>query len=323
MITPAMPSENSDEPRITAVTRRDLFDHLRGATEPWYGRLDEIAFLDGLYDLDTLPSDDPRYTSARGDIIQHRLNNFDWEDDWIFEDPRLQLLDGPDEVLLAFLARLVHPEVQSDVDRAARQVDEFNRLLAPDGWALRAREFLSGRPIYEPIATGKAAGPVIPLPLRDDDASKLDLVLGQTHYLLGEDGHGLARDLLREATLTLRRDGGIYHPTPGDNWTSDTYEAVLTVAPSLATEFTPAVIDPIWQHLGAVLKQLEREDVMSLAIEAARLPLPPVAQNWRQLAATPAPSNQARRERGINELPNHGRAGLRQQGRARRLPGPD
>jgi hypothetical protein len=31
---------------------------------------------------------------------------------------------------------------------AARDVDELNRLLAPDGWMLRAREFISGRPVY-------------------------------------------------------------------------------------------------------------------------------------------------------------------------------
>lgn len=101
-------------PRITAVTRRDIFDYLRGEGGPWWGRLDEINFLEGLYDLDSLASADSRYTTARRDIVQHRINNpEDWFDDWVFEDPRFQLLEGPDEVLLAFLARLIHPEVQA------------------------------------------------------------------------------------------------------------------------------------------------------------------------------------------------------------------
>ncbi|MEV0624199.1 hypothetical protein AB0I81_63580 [Nonomuraea sp. NPDC050404] len=301
MLAPVPPAEHNPQPQISAITRRDIFDQLRSTREPWHGRLDEITFLEGLYNLDTLPSDDSRYTSARGDIAQHRINNLDWDDDWIFEDPRLQLLHGPDEVLFAFLARLVHPEVQPDTDRATRTVDALNRLLAPDGWALRAREFLSGRPIYRPARTERIAGPVIPLPLLDEDASKLDLVLGQVHYLLDEEGHSLARDLLREATLTLRRDGGFYHPTPGDNWRSNTYEAVLIIGPTLAAEFTPAVLDPIWEHLRGVLRQLGREDVMSLVVEEARPQLPPVSQDWRQLAATPAPSNQARRERKAGE----------------------
>ncbi|WP_184986535.1 hypothetical protein [Sphaerisporangium rubeum] len=301
MAQPSTPSAHDHQTRITGVTRRDVFDYLHGMDGAWWGRLDEIAFLDSLYDLDALPSNDSRYATARRDIIQHRMNNLDWEDEWIFEDSRFQLLDGPDEVLLAFLARVVHPEVQPDVDRAARQVDELNRLLIPDGWVLRAHEFLSGRPIYAPVATGKPASPVIPLPLRDDDASKLDLVLGQAHHLLDADGHGLARDLLCDATLTLRRDGGFFHPIPGDNWRDASYQAVLTVDPVLVPEFTPAVRDLIWQHLGTVLERLERADVFSLVVEAALLPLPPVSENWRQVAATPTANNQARRERAVGE----------------------
>ncbi|MGN9761059.1 hypothetical protein [Streptomyces sp. SD31] len=43
-------------------------------------------------------------------MVQHRVNNpSDLPDDWVFGDPRFQLLGGPDEVLLASLARLVHP----------------------------------------------------------------------------------------------------------------------------------------------------------------------------------------------------------------------
>lgn len=99
------------------ATRRDIFDYLCGEGGPWWGRLDDTDFLEGLYDLNGLASTDSRFATARGDIVQHRINNpMDWLDDWVFEDPRFQLLDGPDEVLLAFLARLVHPEVQPDVD---------------------------------------------------------------------------------------------------------------------------------------------------------------------------------------------------------------
>src|SRR6266568_900116 len=189
-----VPSESADShTQITPVTRRDIFDRLRAATRPWHGRLDEIDFLEGLdYDLRAMPSTDsrPQYPTAREDIIQHRLNNLDWDDDWVFEDPRFGLLDGPDEVLMAFLARTVHPEVQADTGIAARDVDELNRLLAPDGWMLRASEFISGRPVYTPFFTGKTAGPSIPLPILDDDASKLDLVLGQTHLLLDARARG-------------------------------------------------------------------------------------------------------------------------------------
>ncbi|MEV6105848.1 Shedu anti-phage system protein SduA domain-containing protein [Streptomyces sp. NPDC051940] len=279
-----------NQPRITAVTRRDIFDCLRDEGGPLWGRLDEIDFLEGLYDLDKLVSTDPRFATARGDIIQHRYNNpEDWPDDWVFEDPRFELLDGPDVMLLSFLARLVHPENEPDVDQSTRRVELLNRLLGPDGWALRTFEFLSGRPIYTAVPI-PATGPLIPLPLADDDTGKLDLVLGQIHSLLDRDGEEAARDLLRPSTLTLRRDGGFFHPMPGDGWTADTYEAVLTVDRALLPAFTKAITDAIWQRMEPVLTRLQREDVQSLVVEGDIKPVPAVAADWRNQAAELDPS---------------------------------
>ncbi|MFJ2889547.1 hypothetical protein ACIO53_26200 [Streptomyces sp. NPDC087305] len=235
--------------RITALTRRHVFDYLRGEDGPWSGRLGETEFLESLYDLDRLPSTDSRFTTARDDIVQHRITNpSDWPDDWVFKDPRFQLLDGPDEMLLAFLARLVHPEVRPDVDESSQQVDELNRLLGPDGWSLCTFDSLSGRPIYTPVHT-QATGPLVSLPIDDDDTSKLDLVLGQTYGLLARDGEDATRDLLRLTVLTLRRDGGFYHPMPGDAWSAETYQAVLTVDHALLPAFTKTATDAIWQRL--------------------------------------------------------------------------
>ncbi|WP_116047009.1 hypothetical protein [Amycolatopsis palatopharyngis] len=84
--------------------------------------------------------------------------------------------------------------------------------------------------------------------LDDDAVEELDLVLGQTHHLLGEAGDELAQRLVQGTKLTLRRDGGYFHPTPGDNWRSDTYEAVFEVAPSLVPEFASEIVDRIWSN---------------------------------------------------------------------------
>ena len=62
--------------RITDVTRRRLIEGL--AATPWYGALNEVEFLARLYDLDALPTTDPRSTqfpTAREDIIQHCIAN--------------------------------------------------------------------------------------------------------------------------------------------------------------------------------------------------------------------------------------------------------
>jgi hypothetical protein len=238
---------------ITAVTRRDIFDFLRAQTDPWWGRLSETGFLGQLYDLDVLPSTDPRHATAGEDIVRHRVANFDWDDDWVFDDPRFQLTDGPDRVLLDFLAHMAHPLVQPDTDLAARLVVALNILLAPDGWELRTGGFISGRPVYAASRAASGPGRMIRLEIGDDDAGKLDIVLGQAYHLLGENGDALARDLIVGASLTLRRDGGYFHPDPGDNWTEATYEAVLTVEPRLAAESTTEAKTRIWTARSTVL----------------------------------------------------------------------
>jgi hypothetical protein len=144
--------------RITPVTRRDIFDYLRTDGGPWWGRIEEAAFLARLYDLEALPSTDSRYTTASRDILQHRENNYDWDDDWVFDDPRFKLASGPDEVLLGFLAQMVHPVVQPDTGRAAKIVSDLNDLLALDGWMLRSHKQISGRPVYAPARTESGAG---------------------------------------------------------------------------------------------------------------------------------------------------------------------
>jgi len=120
--------------------------------------MDEIAFLGRLYDLEALPSTDHRYTTASRDIIQHRVSNYDWDDDWVFHDPRFKLASGPDEVLLGFLAQMVHPVVQPDTERAAGIVSDLNRLLMPDGWMLKPQRQISGRPVYAPARAGSGGG---------------------------------------------------------------------------------------------------------------------------------------------------------------------
>ena len=97
-----------------------------------------------------MPSTDSRFKDAAGDIWQHRVNNpYDWDDDWIFTDPRFDLMHGDDETFLRFLAETVHPVVRPDADEARRLVAIFNERLASDGWALVEIKRLSGRPVFD------------------------------------------------------------------------------------------------------------------------------------------------------------------------------
>ena len=97
-----------------------------------------------------MPSTDSRFQNAEGDIWQHRVNNYDWDDQWIFCDDRFELANGPDEVFLNFIAEMAHPVVRADREQAKKIVAMFNERLAPDGWALAEKSTISGRLIYGP-----------------------------------------------------------------------------------------------------------------------------------------------------------------------------
>lgn len=133
---------------ISEVTRRNIIDELRLERVKWSGRLDHGAFLSRLFDLDALPSFDPRFRTAARDIQQHTVNNHDWDFDWVYEDSRFTLLRGPDEAFLRFLCEMIHPIVRPDSTESQQLLQIFNKHLAIDGWEIASRGEISGKPIY-------------------------------------------------------------------------------------------------------------------------------------------------------------------------------
>ena len=65
--------------RLTEITKRDIYElfrdgctvedlfHTENVQYPYYGRLEEIDFLERLYDLDNMKSIDSRHENAKGD----------------------------------------------------------------------------------------------------------------------------------------------------------------------------------------------------------------------------------------------------------------
>lgn len=68
-----MPRAAGSEQAVTHLTRRDIFDYLSMEGISWHGRLEEVAFLERIWDLTSLPSTDGRFRNAAGDIFQHRV----------------------------------------------------------------------------------------------------------------------------------------------------------------------------------------------------------------------------------------------------------
>lgn len=138
-------SDSSDLPRQVRV---NILDGLRLEDVAWYGQLDDVEFLSRLFDLQQLPSTDSRFKDAAGDIWQHRYNNDDWENDWVYTDSRFQLIDGPVEQFLRFLCEVVHPIVRPDRDEALKLVLHFNDQLRSAGWDIYEEERIAGRPRF-------------------------------------------------------------------------------------------------------------------------------------------------------------------------------
>lgn len=141
---------------IDREIRQNILDGLRIENVNWSGKLDDVEFLSRIFDLEALPSLDSRFKTATADIWQHRMNNFDWEDDWVFGDPRINLLDGPSDTFLKFLCEMVHPVVRPDADEARAIVTQLNDQLKRATVALIEVERIAGRPKFEPRKTGSS-----------------------------------------------------------------------------------------------------------------------------------------------------------------------
>jgi hypothetical protein len=114
----------------------------------WHGRLEETEFLSRLYDLENIPSTDGRFNSALGDIWQHRINNYDWDDNWVFNDKRFDLMHCDDVPFLQFLCEMLHPIVRNDTTQVAKLHQLFNEYLSKDNFELVEKTRISDRPIF-------------------------------------------------------------------------------------------------------------------------------------------------------------------------------
>ncbi|WP_199507000.1 MULTISPECIES: abortive infection family protein [unclassified Psychrobacter] len=133
---------------ISQITRRDLFDTLRIEDIWWAGELNEIDFLSRLYDLESMPSNDYRFSNALGDIYQHRVNNSDWDDYWVFDDERFNLLKCQDAAFLNFLCMMIHPVIRRDSHEVDTINKIFNDILGNDSFEIVEITQKSNKPIF-------------------------------------------------------------------------------------------------------------------------------------------------------------------------------
>lgn len=197
--------------KITKITRRAILEILDTyMADDFYGRLNEVEFWERIFNLEKLPSTDSRYENMKGDLWQHRINNYDWEDNWYVD--KFDLLNAEDPKFLKFLAEFFHPEVRNTDWNTKRVLATINKNLALDGVELYAKTKLSGRDILgaRSIAPTTQVDET-PLAVIDNDFISLQINKEIYHhikqYLDTEDyfhavdeAYKLVREKLREIT---------------------------------------------------------------------------------------------------------------------------
>ena len=134
--------------QISEATRKHIIDLFSIEQTHWAGSLNDLDFLDRLFNLELFDSTDPRFANAKQDIWQHCVNNDDWMDSWVFTDARFNLLHCDDEMFLRFLCETIHPVVRSDTEQISRLEKAFNLLLRDQGYEIVSQTQISGRAVY-------------------------------------------------------------------------------------------------------------------------------------------------------------------------------
>ena len=137
--------EPSHANSVSEVTRRAIFDEWRKPGRWWAGRLSETEFLTRF----CKPDVNRHFEGLIRNVWQHRIANADWDDDWVFDDRDLNLLNAADDFFLSFFCQTVHPVARPDESEAKSLVALLNGHLAADRWQIVGTSTISGKTVYE------------------------------------------------------------------------------------------------------------------------------------------------------------------------------
>lgn len=140
--------------QISAATRRAIFDKIMSHADFMgvfqggnYEDQNIVDFLKMIWDLPTMPSEDPRFKNAEADARQHLVNNDDWDLTYTFEQ-RFNLLAGDVGYFVKFVEACVSPFVRSNADDIKQYVNEINPLLNKDNCELAIEDYIDDKPHF-------------------------------------------------------------------------------------------------------------------------------------------------------------------------------
>lgn len=121
--------------KIDKKTKTKIFNFIRGYPNAFTNHEDGIIhFLNSIWDLRNLPSNDPRFRNALEDAQQHLVNNLDWDYEYTFLD-RFDLLSTEEKFIL-FVEVVVSPEFRENDSEIFEFVQGINEYLTKEKFAL-------------------------------------------------------------------------------------------------------------------------------------------------------------------------------------------
>lgn len=135
--------------KLSKDAKLDLFNLLKKEDNAFgenKSDLGYLPFLNLVWNLRSMSSNDPRFNNAYEDIKQHTINNSDWDTDFLFLD-RLKLLDD-NEKYNKFLETIVKPEIRKTESEIIRFTLLINSYIEKHGFTLAISDSIDGLPVY-------------------------------------------------------------------------------------------------------------------------------------------------------------------------------
>lgn len=106
-----------------------------------------LIFLNEIWTLKNIPSSDKYYSDIEGEIYQHMINNDDWTFEHLFFE-RLNIINGPEEIFIKFIEKMVHPETRTSRENIILYVSSLNKILAASPVKLILSSYFESLPVY-------------------------------------------------------------------------------------------------------------------------------------------------------------------------------
>lgn len=120
-------------------------------TPSFLGKYDEhdgiLTFLNKIWDLKEMPSEDGRFKNAYEDTLQHIVNNTDWTIEYLFLE-RFKLIDGDEKYFISFIEAIVNPTVRKTKEEIILFVLKVNTIIQSTGFKLILTDYFEELPVY-------------------------------------------------------------------------------------------------------------------------------------------------------------------------------